>query len=464
MANISRIADSALFGILIVALFCLIIISPVDSIYQCYRTQRLTDIFFIAGAYLITFFLAVFIYASRIYTNRTVLASIPKAWIPVEREDLGPNVRGLVEDGLSRSAIIAYQARPRDMGPEEQNNNNNNNNNNNGYEREEWEKRSGGSVKESLLVDPDRPPWGKIQHPGWSSPSPSKGDLANLPYREVLREIPYLIEAKAVSLVPFEQPAMVDCAGGGVGVPDTRVVEVLQRPASMGLREYVQHLMSFELINPPELAGEFIPMYAYARFSMRALHEDEFRRLMHVFAQILRGMRALSPQMIDEVRRRNNTSSYSGSSGSASDQGSYYQRSSIAPSEDEDEDGEGETEGETTNSFGGDDNSSSSIIHRGRRQGRDSSSSFRRHDADDATAPAAANSPAPSVYRLSAPDIAQRAGLPSRRPSSLSVASLQPVRSNVSASSGGSVIRLADNPGPTDLPYIIDRSERLSRG
>ena len=381
MANISRIADTALFGILIVALFCLIIISPVDSIYQCYRTHRLTNIFFIAGAYIITFLLAVFIYSSRIYTNRTVLASIPKAWIPIEREDVGANVRRLVVDGLSRSAIVAYEARPRDLSSDEA----------------------------KVLVDPDRPPWGTVEHPGWSSPSCAVRDLsANIHYRDVVLEIPYLIEAKAVSLAPSPEEEKL---------PDTRVVQVLQRPASMGLREYIEHLMSLDLINPPELAGEFLAMYSWARFSTCDLYEVEFRQLMHVFAEILRGMRSISREMVDEIHR--------GSSGySYPDGGSSHQESFILSDSDD----------------------SSSLV-RGRQSfnDNDSTKGRRRHAT-----------PSPAAYSLRAP-VAQRA---SSRHSSLSA--LRPVRSNVSRSSAGSVIRLVDNPGPTDLPYVISRSEGLS--
>ena len=380
-ANISRIADTTLFSILIVALFCLIIISPVDAIYQCYRTRRLTNIFIIAGAYIVTFLLAAFIYASRIYTNRTVLASIPKAWIPIEKEDVGSNVRRLVEDGLWRSAIIAYQARPRDLFVEKEEE----------EEEEEEEQTVGRGGKrpglaqsrfkykyKELLVDKEHPPWGYIEHPGWSSPSfhSQQGEdmnmnmnvNAHLQYGVVVREIPRLIEARAVSLAPpdpryqQDQEQLVD--GDEVTTPippDTRVVDALRRPISMGLREYVEVLISIGLINSPrELVSDFINMYDWARFSTRDLYEIEFARLVRFFRDILSGMKPLDSQMVEDIRNRDDQSEVDGGSYSYSDSGSgpgpvIMDGESFLGSDDDDYSYSGE-----------------SSVHRGRRHQRQS--------------------------------------------------------------------------------------------
>ena len=297
--NLDRILNLAAFTFCSIVLFCLILLTPTDAIYQCYKTQRLTNIFFITGAYVVTFLLAVLIYATRIYTNRSALTGIPKAWIPVEKEDVGTSVRRLVMDGLSRSAVIAYQARPRDLSDDVTD----------GGGREETF-----TNHQSLLVDRTKPPWGVIEHPGWSSPASSM-DLPDLPYRTVIQELPHLIEAKAVSLAPPDSiftattsPAGADGGGGSKGyaaqqaIPDTRVVEILQRPAYMGVREYIQHLTSLDVVQPPEIGAEFVGLYERARFSSHELYEAEFRELMHVFAEVLRGMTSLGAQVLDEIR------------------------------------------------------------------------------------------------------------------------------------------------------------------
>lgn len=59
----------------------------------------------------------------------------------------------------------------------------------------------------------------------------------------------------------------------------------------------------------------------------------------------------------------------------------------------------------------------------------------------------------PSTHSLLVPND-RRPGLTATR--SPSTRSLRRVRSNVSGSSGGSVIRLVDSYGPSDLPYTID--------
>ncbi|OJK04205.1 hypothetical protein ASPACDRAFT_1863970 [Aspergillus aculeatus ATCC 16872] len=283
--NLQRFLNLTFFIFLSVVLFFLIILTPADAIYQCYITRRLTNIFIITGGYVVTFILAILIYATRLYTNRTVLSGIPKAWIPVEKEDVGKSVRRLVKEGLAHSAIIAYQARPRDLAAD-------------GDDFANYE---------SLLIDRDHPPWGPVEHPGWSSPSCA--DLPDLPYRTVIQELPHLIEAKAVSLAPpdpifagVHQSLRAPFSDADESFPDTRVVEVLRRPVSMGLRAYLQHLASLDVVQPPEVGAEFIARYERARFSSRDLHENEFRELMHVFAELLRGMTGLNPRVLAELQ------------------------------------------------------------------------------------------------------------------------------------------------------------------
>lgn len=294
--KLDHILNLTAFTFFSIVLFCLILLTPADAIYQCYVTQRLINIFFIAGAYIATSLLAVLIYATRIYTNRSVLTGIPKAWIPVEKEDVGSSVRRLVMEGLARSSIIAYQARPRDVGASDDVGIN-------------GDGDVGGEYR-ALMVDRRRPPWGRVEHPGWSAPE--AGDLPDLPYRTVVQELPHLIEAKAVSMAPPDPVFTATTTGfyeegqeQDQAIPDTRVVEVLQRSAAMGVREYLQHLTALGVIQPPEVGAEFVALYERARFSAHELYEEEFRELMHVFAEVLRGMKSLGPQMVDEIRDGN---------------------------------------------------------------------------------------------------------------------------------------------------------------
>ncbi|KAJ5665902.1 uncharacterized protein N7477_008350 [Penicillium maclennaniae] len=398
--RLERFFNSTSFFIFAAILLCLILLTPVDAIYQCYETNRLTNIFFITGAYVATFLLAVLIYATRIYTNRSTLTGIPKAWIPIEKEDVNKSVRRLVMEGLARSAVIAYQARPRDVT----------------HEAESFQNY------QDLTIDPVHPPWGHVEHPGWSSPATP--DLPDLPYRTVIQELPNLIEAKAVSLAPADMLASASLDP----FPDTRVVEVLQRPASMGLRQYVKHLISLGAIDSPELGADFLALYERARFSSHDLRESEFRDLMHLFAEILRGMTSLTTPVLNEIR----------------DSASFRHtdnESFIGPSDEE-----GETD--TVDQYGYE----GPFTPIRTNSLRPSNASTWENRSMCATAPAT-HSPA-SARSTGRGYFAQ--GL-LRTPSTLS---LRRVQSSQSGSSGGSVIRLTQTRSPTDLPYTFNYAGR----
>ncbi|KAF3392606.1 hypothetical protein F1880_008895 [Penicillium rolfsii] len=400
-ARLERFLNSSSFFFLALICFCLILLTPADAIYQCWETKRLTNIFFIAGAYVIAFVLAILIYATRIYTNRTALAGIPKAWIPVEKEDVNRSVRRLVMEGLARSAVIAYQARPRNTADETE---------------------SFSNYKD-LLIDADRPPWGSVEHPGWSSPA--SPDLPNLPYRTVIQELPNLIEAKAVSIAPADSTL----SNATDPFPDTRVVEVLQRPASMGLRQYIGHLTNLGVINTPELGAQFLALYERARFSSHQLHETEFRELMHLFAEILRGITSLAPPVLEEIR----------------DSASYRRadtESVIGPSDEE-----GETD---TVDHSGYEGTYTPVRSNSLRPSNASMWETRSgyDTAPDTRSPGSRVSVDSGSYR----------GLRAIR--TPSTRSLRRMQSGQSASSGGSVIRLAPTHGPADLPYTIHYAGR----
>lgn len=230
-----------------------------------------------------------------------MLAAIPKSWVPVEKEDVTKDVRKMIVESLTRSAVIAWDARPRTRpapwpdtvipdpnvvdavtSPEA--------NQEKRRRRGILHKRETSSEKGEHIVEivPDRPVWGDIAHNGWSSPD--SVDLPNLQYTSVILELPHLIEARTVSVAPLDPESPTRPA-----LPDIRAVEVLQRPASMGLRDYIGHLVGVGVIPPSFDAAEFLAAYEHARFSSQPLSEEQFRSLMKSFADLLRSIRPLSP-------------------------------------------------------------------------------------------------------------------------------------------------------------------------
>lgn len=280
---------------LYLVLFAFLVVTPIDLIQQDVKRGRRYDILVIAICYVATILVVAFIYATRLYINRSVLASIPKSWIPIEKGDVPRDVRQMVVDGLGRSAAIAYEARPRVptvvVARAE-----------GGGESMQISAGSGGppwleTSKETAVsggggigieLPAQKPVWGEIEHPGWASPT--SRDLPNLQYDTVVEELPNLIEAKALTLAPpdpeshAEPPAL-----------DPDAVVILQRPDFMGLREYLMHLTDLAVLAPLPTTTEFLAKYEAARFSARPLTNEQFRSLMHFFAEILRNMHPLSP-------------------------------------------------------------------------------------------------------------------------------------------------------------------------
>lgn len=318
----------------------------------------------------------------------------------------------MVKDGLAKSTVLAYQARPRDI----------------------LEEPESFQNYKDLLINPKNPPWGRVEHPGWSSPA--SPDVPDLPYRTVIQELPNLIEAKAVSLappdaLPSNDPDLFDPTGEFVNqsLPDTRVVELLQRPASMGLRQYIGHLTFLGMINPPEVGAEFLVLYERARFSSHELYETEFRELMHLFAEILRGMTSPAQPALEDIQ----------------DSASYRRaetESVIGPSDEE-----GETDTVDNSGYDG------MLTPMRSNSLRPSNASTWETQSGYDTAPAVQS---PASGMSSASGAYFRRG-PLRTPSTHS---LQRVQSSQSGSSGGSVIRLAQPQNPGDLPYSINYTGR----
>ncbi|KAF2136724.1 uncharacterized protein K452DRAFT_237030 [Aplosporella prunicola CBS 121167] len=297
-----RIWYSTTYTVIFLILVVLLAVSPADLISQTIRNRSYPNAFVVGGVYVLTLVIILFIFASRLYTNRTVLAGIPKAYIPVEKGEVGKTVRRMIVKGFERSALIAWDSRPRDVRTELDDGDVSTTPSVERHHHHPPFKRKHRSRDMNVIpIDPEKPPWGHISHPGWSSPSAN--NLPTLQYDTVVAELPNLIEAKAVSLAPSHPAFAFPMPDNGAPLmPDARIVALLQRPATMGLRDYIGHLSSFGLINPPELGTAFLDRYEYARFSMLPLSEDQFRDLMEIFAEILTGMTGLNPDLVVQLQ------------------------------------------------------------------------------------------------------------------------------------------------------------------
>lgn len=320
-----------------------------------------------------------------------------------------------IRRGLAASATVSYESHPRDLRDE---------------------KAAGGPR------GPDRdagaePAWGVVAHPGWSSPcSP---DLPNLHYEPVVAELAHLIEAKAVSLAPSDPLSPHDPdpdphpGEADAPTPDPVAVELLRRPASMGLRDYLSRLAAVGMLDPEPLASEFVARYEDARYSGEGLDEGGFRALMGFFAEILRAMRPLDASVVDELRAEMEAAW--SSEGDLGDDAGSRDAESVNTTETVQRTRWPETDAASSSS------SSSSTGSRG-------GSHDTAHTAP--SRPAAARTTSSRSGRS-----AQRRSV--RRPSWSSFG-----RVGTDASSGysagsraGSVIRLKEARGPLDLPYAI---------
>ena len=298
-----RIFYQTVYWSFVLALTGLILITPGDIIVQVRQRHQIDNAVVIGICYSAVGFLAVLFIGTRRYTTAKTLKEIPKTYIPVEKGDVKNKVRKMIAAGLSRSVAIAWNSRPRieSQPPIEVSEPNARHSvarpaqsENEKKARKFLHKRRSGTgdstEKDDEIVEipPPRPVWGEISHNGWSSPlSP---DLPNLQYITVILELPHLIEARAVSVAPPDPDSDSEPP-----MPDIRAVDLLQRPLSMGLRDYVGHLIDLEVITSPATATDFLNLYEYARVSGRDLNETQFRDLMKLFADLLRSMQALNP-------------------------------------------------------------------------------------------------------------------------------------------------------------------------
>lgn len=272
--SFSRVAYTSIYGLLYLLLLGLLLITPTDAIERSIRNHQNYNIWMLIIIYVVTIAVVCFVYFVRLYVNKTVLSKIPKAWIPIEVGDVSKKVRAMIVEALDRSASIAYEARPRedDVGG-----------------RVLFVAGDGLGVSKEL----QHVLWSDIEHKGWASPrSP---DLPNLQYSTVISELPNLIEAKAMTLAPPDPTSSDEPP-----VLDPEATALLQRPAQLSLRDYIDHLASLGVLTLDETTTAFLQQYEYARFSTKPISNARFRELMHLFAEILRVMEPLDLEALEE--------------------------------------------------------------------------------------------------------------------------------------------------------------------
>lgn len=288
-----RIFYSTTYTSLFTFVLLMLAITPATMIYTAFEANAYQYIFEIGGVYIITALLTLFVYSGRLYTNRSVLAAVGKSWIPVEDGEVSKNVRKMIKACLSRSAIIAWESRPRDLQKEMVRVDSDPLGN---------EKPSGVHVGTIIKIDPESPPWGHVQHLGWSSPSQAETHTApHIQFRNIVQELPHLIEAKAVSLAPPD-PNFTPLHPGEPVLADCQVVDLLQRQQNHDLRSYLTRLSSLGVIEPPHAGEEFLARYDHARFCPIPISEADFDALMACFAELLGAMLQLPQDVITTAR------------------------------------------------------------------------------------------------------------------------------------------------------------------
>ena len=405
-----RIFYSTSFTLLTLILAAALLITPGDTIYQSFRSGQVFHIFIIGGFYLLTFLISILIYGGRLYKNRASLAGIPRDGVP----EVGGKVGREVQAGLKRSAMIAYESHPRDLRDDKAGR---------GIEKQSKLGRSSTGRQSRDSAQSFEPVWGPISHPGWSSPS--SPDLPNLHYEIVILELSNLIEAKAVSLAPIDPSYDLSTAPPSDEPPplDPLAISLLERPATMDLRDYITHLTTLEMISPASVGPTFLTLYENARFSEIPLTEPEFRNLMAVFAEVLRNMKPLDPASIDSLHAEFED-------GMSSSSSSVSSRASLATNETVQRTPQPDT------------------WHSASSSASTSSGGSTHNTTHTAPSRPVASRNISSVSRLTRASGQRGIKTPS-------LGSLRRVRTGTGSTGAGSVIRLAEAAGPLDLPYTI---------
>ncbi|KAI5860417.1 hypothetical protein GGS23DRAFT_599517 [Durotheca rogersii] len=301
---LSRIAYTSVYFLLCFLLAALLLVVPGDFIRQVllYSNQYI-NLIVTAIVFVITVIIVGFVYALRLYITRTVIASIPRTRIPIEKGDVTKEVRKMIANDLSRTAAIAWEAHPRviaspsrgssleDVAEETVVTNSDAKEPRKSLQLFRPKPRATAEQEMGISLPPVRPVWGEVEHDGWGSPS--SPDLPNLQYATVLSELPNLIEAKAVSQSPPDPDSTTNPPA-----LDAEAVALLQRSHNMTMRDYVVHLMSVGVLPSSKRAFEFLDSYERARFSPRPLSDAHFRQLMRLFAELLRAMQPLDSSLL----------------------------------------------------------------------------------------------------------------------------------------------------------------------
>lgn len=285
---VSSIVYRFVYFLLCVILLGLLVATPGDAINRSFENGQTYNIWILIAAYVLAILTIAFVYFTRLYINKTELGSIPKGWIPIEKGDVRSSVHKVIAAGLGRSASIAFQSRPRLLvdGEEQL------------EEPVETRIKLGfdgpqGPAEELVVTLPrQRPVWGEIEHYGWASPNST--EYPNIEYATVFSELPNLIEAKALTLAPVDPTTQADPP-----VLEMGAVELLTQTPEMSLRDYITHLVSLGVLEMDATTTKFLSCYEYARFSTRPVSNARFQELMHLFAEILRAMEPMDPDILD---------------------------------------------------------------------------------------------------------------------------------------------------------------------
>lgn len=341
LAFFYRAVYASSYTFLMLLLLVVLMVSPGDIVNQSRLRHNVYPILIVSICYLSAVLIAGVIYFGRLYIKRSVLNSIPRPWIPIEKGDVNARVRKMIVAGLGRSAAVAFAAQPRalppfhghevprdsvdgdggDLGtnlgtvdtkgePHQQQ-----------HHGKLFRLKKVATVEEKMGINlpPFQAVWGTIEHPGWAPPE-AADSLANLQYSTVVAELPNLLEAKALTLAPPPLPGSMPAQLSGDQAPfpvDPEAVALLQRSPCMGLRDYLSHLAELGVIDVANDVGNanhhdgdnddadgrplsavvnsFLATYEYARFSAHMLTEGDFRQLMHDLATLLRRMTPLDP-------------------------------------------------------------------------------------------------------------------------------------------------------------------------
>ncbi|ROV97030.1 hypothetical protein VSDG_04187 [Cytospora chrysosperma] len=265
-----RVIYNSLYLFLSFILLVLVCVTPADSIRQALENDQHLHILTIIICASVTIVFVLFVYFVRLYIGRTALANIPKTWIPIGKGEAKKSVRKMIAAGLSRSAAIAYESRPR-VAPARPSTAMTDRTADDREKRKRsilrmlgLKKVSTAEDKMGITLPPHNAVWGEIEHPGWASPN--SPDLPNLQYSTVISELPNLIEAKALTLAPPAPGATAERP-----LLDPEAITLLQRPAHLPVRQYLARLAELRVLEASRTTADFLSAYEYARYSTRAV-------------------------------------------------------------------------------------------------------------------------------------------------------------------------------------------------